>query len=89
RAMGATAGRVRRGIVGESLTLGLAGVVLGLGLAWVAARVLASGMSGIVIPEPGTFIAAGLVLTAGVAAGSWIPARRATGIAPVDALRVE
>lgn len=89
RAMGATAGRVRRGIVRESLVLGFTGVGLGLGLAWVAARVLASGMSGIVVPEPGTFVFAGLALTVGVAAGSWIPARRATGIAPVDALRAE
>lgn len=89
RAMGATAGRVRRSIVRESLVLGLAGVALGLALAWIAARILASGMDGIVIPEPGTFVVAGLVLTAGVAAGSWIPARRAAGIAPVDALRAE
>lgn len=86
-AMGATARRVRREILAESARLSLVGLALGSGLAWVAARVLAAGMSGVATPEPSTFIGVAAVLVTAVLAASWLPATRAGRVDPVDALR--
>ncbi len=88
-AVGATAGRVRSAVLRESVLLGVLGLVAGSGLAWVGTKALAAGFAGIATPTVGTVALIAGLLLAGVVGGAWIPARRATRITPVDALRVD
>lgn len=88
-ALGAEAGHVLRMIGRGALQLVAVGLVLGGLGAWIVTRLLAGSVFGFAGYEP-TAIAAmvgALVVTALVAV--WLPARRATGVAPVLALRRE
>lgn len=86
-ALGATAVSVRGAVLRESAILSLLGLALGAGLAWVAARVLASAMDGIALIEASTFVGVAALLVAAVLAATWVPASRATRVDPVMALR--
>ena len=66
-----------------------AGVVIGLLLAAAATRVIAGFLYGVEAIDPLTFVAVPLVLIAIVLAASYIPARRATKVDPLVALRYE
>lgn len=88
-AVGATAGKVLRSVLGESAVLGAIGTAIGLVLAYGAGRVLAVGMDGIAVVEASTYAAVVLLLGAAVLAATWMPATRATRIDPVEALRSE
>lgn len=83
-ALGATNGLVVRQLVGESLRMTAVGLGFGLVISPFLARALRSLLFGVEATDPATFVGAGavLVLVAGVA--SWIPARRALAIDPVD-----
>ena len=86
-AIGASSSSVARLIVMESLTLALAGCVAGgLGVAAVS-RVARSVLFGVAPEDPLTLLATAAVLLAAVLAASWLPARRATRINPVAAMR--
>jgi ABC-type antimicrobial peptide transport system permease subunit len=86
-ALGARASHVRAMIVRQSLMLVGAGVVLGLaGAAW-AGRAVESQLYGVSPMDVGSFAAAASVLGASAVIAAWIPARRATRIDPVVALR--
>jgi len=88
-ALGAQPGQVRRMILGESTLMTLAGVAAGLSVALVLVRLVKSMIFGIEPYDPVTIFACILALL-GVALGaSWIPARRASAIQPMDALRHE
>ncbi|MFF1381539.1 ABC transporter permease [Streptomyces sp. NPDC058308] len=96
RAIGAGRRQVVRSVLLEALLIGLvasaAGFLLGLGFAAVLPDVL--GTTGDTLPDGPLVIGARPVLAAlGVGVGvtvlaAWLPARRAAGIAPVEALRV-
>jgi len=87
-AIGAQAGDIFRMIIGEGLTLSLAGIALGLvGALWFgwAASSLLFGVSA---SDPLTFAAVSLLLTTVAIAACYFPARRAMTVDPTVALRV-
>lgn len=87
-ALGAAAGDVRRMVVGQGLRLALigtaVGLVLALGLTWAIRSML------LVSPFDPLALAAGVVvLSIAAAAASYLPARRATKVEPMTALRID
>jgi len=88
-ALGATPRNVLQMIVREALTLVAAGAILGLPLAFICTRVLKSMLFGVEPQDPITAVACiGVLLMAGLVAG-YLPARRASWLEPVAALRAE
>ena len=88
-ALGAETGQVRRMVVEQGLRLALVGVVVGVALAAGSARLLASLLYGVTTWDPVAFVGAPVVLTLVAVLATWIPARRASLVDPVDALRCE
>jgi putative ABC transport system permease protein len=88
-ALGAAAGEVRRQIVAQALRPALVGTIFGIAAAVVLGRVMSSALYGVVALEPGTFIGVGLLLGASALLAGYIPARRASAVDPVVALREE
>ena len=88
-ALGADAARVRALVLREGLTVAAAGMLLGLPLAILVAQAMIGVMPRIGGLDPVVFTAAPLVLGAASLAASYIPARRATAVAPAAALRGE
>jgi len=88
-ALGAQPRDVFRIIVGEGLRLALFGVGVGLVAALVLTRLLQSFLFGVSAYDPLTFIAVSLLLTLVAVAASYLPARRATHVDPMIALRYE
>jgi ABC-type antimicrobial peptide transport system permease subunit len=88
-AIGAGRGDVVRLLMRQGLGLVLAGIVIGLTLAVVAAKLAQSQLYGSGGFDVLTFAAVPLVLTAVAALAIWIPSRRASGLDPVVALRRE
>jgi putative ABC transport system permease protein len=88
-ALGAKAGHVRWLIAKEVGAMVIAGVTVGLPLAYALARLSESLLFGVRAGNPSAYML-GLGLIAAVAlAACWIPARRATGVDPLVALRYE
>jgi predicted permease len=88
-ALGASARRVARQVLGEALALVAAGTVIGLGASQLLAGVLESALYGIQASDATTF---GLVVASCALGGvllAWVPARRAARIDPMAALRAE
>jgi putative ABC transport system permease protein len=86
-ALGASGTRVRRQVVGESLRVVLAGIVIGLP-AGLALTTLIRGLLFNVKPgDPFSHLFAAVLLGALAVAATWLPARRATQADPVAALR--
>jgi putative ABC transport system permease protein len=88
-ALGANRGVMLRAVLREGMTLAIAGVVLGLGLAYGLTRVLASLLFGVKANDAVAFAAVAGILTLAAFAAAFIPARRATHIDPAIALRYE
>jgi len=88
-ALGASPRQILWIIARESLMLSIAGVVLGLPLAIVGARLLRSFLFGLAPEDPLALLLAVLGTCAVVVVGSVIPARRATHVDPLVALRYE
>jgi putative ABC transport system permease protein len=65
------------------------GVALGLAAALVFARLLAGNLYGITSSDPGTFVTVSLLLVLVSLAACYVPARRATRVDPMIALRYE
>ena len=86
-ALGAGSGTVLRMIVFQGMKLVSAGVILGLGAAYGMTRLLGSLLYGVKATDPATFAAVTVVVMVVAAAATFVPARRASAIAPSDALR--
>ena len=88
-AIGADAGRVRRMILWQGLRLTIAGIVLGGLLSMAAVRVLRAWMYEMSVYDAPTFAAVVVLLCVVALIASWLPARRASRVDPVLALRTE
>ena len=88
-AIGATSTSVLRRIVGQGAMLALVGLAIGTVGALYATRALSSQLFGVSPKDPATFVSvAGVLLFVAIAA-SYLPARRATRVDPLMALREE
>jgi putative ABC transport system permease protein len=88
-ALGAQRSDVLKLAVGQGLKLVLIGIVIGLAAAFVLTRVMSSLLFGVSATDPATFMIISLVLIGVAVVASFIPARRATKIDPMVALRYE
>jgi predicted permease len=88
-ALGAGTGDMLTMIVRQGMLLAGIGLVLGLGAAYGLTRVLAGLLFGVKTTDPITYATVALVLTSVALFASYIPARRATKIDPLIALRYE
>jgi len=88
-ALGARRGAVLSLVLGRGLLLTLAGVAIGVVGALGLTRLLSGLLFNVSVTDPATFVAVALLLAATAAAASYIPARRATRVDPLVALRAE
>jgi putative ABC transport system permease protein len=88
-ALGARSGDILGLVVKEGLLLAAGGVVLGAALALVAGRTLQSLLLGVSPLDWATFLPAMAITLAMTLAGSLLPAIRAAGVDPIQALRAE
>jgi predicted permease len=88
-AMGARSADVTGMVVRQGMRLALAGLALGTGAALAVTRAVGSMLIGVNAMDPATFGTATLFLLPVALAATWLPARRATRIDPMTALRQE
>jgi putative ABC transport system permease protein len=88
-ALGASRGKVVGMILKEGMALALSGLGLGLVGAYFVGRALESGLYGVGKLDASAIVAVASVLFAAAMLASWIPARRAASVEPMQALRSE
>jgi predicted permease len=88
-ALGAEYSDVRNMIVFQGMRLALVGVVIGLGSAFGLTKLIASLLYGVQARDPMVFVGVPLLLIVVALLAVWLPARRATRVSPMDALRSE
>lgn len=88
-ALGADSGRVLRSVLGRAMALVGLGVALGAAGALLLARTVSGLLFGVSAADPATFVLVSLALLLTAALAGYLPARRATKVDPVQALRRE
>jgi len=88
-ALGANAAQIVRLIVSQGLTLTALGLALGLGLAFAGTRLLSVVLYDVSATDALTFIGISLLLASVALLACWLPARQATKVDPMIALRCE
>jgi putative ABC transport system permease protein len=88
-ALGAQSGDVLRLVVREGMAVGLGGIALGLVASIAASRALSALLFGVASRDPVTFGVVAILLSGVALLASYIPARRASRVAPMEALREE
>jgi predicted permease len=88
-ALGAQASTLRNMVIRQGMALALMGIVIGIGGAFWLTRFLTSFLFGVKTLDPIAFVATSLMLGAVALLSIWIPARRATRVDPMTALRLE
>jgi ABC-type antimicrobial peptide transport system permease subunit len=86
-ALGARPGDVQRQVLREALVSAAIGGVLGCGLAALAARLLETELFGVSAADPAAFAGSATILFVTALAAAWAPARFASRIDPMEALR--
>jgi putative ABC transport system permease protein len=88
-ALGAQAANVLRMVLHEGVLAAAAGLGLGLMGALILARLMSTLLFGVKVDDPLTFFAVGLMIAAVAVLASYVPARRASKVDPMAALRYE
>ena len=88
-ALGATPGKVMRMVLKESLWLVLAGIGFGLSAALAVTRPISSRLFGVGSTDPPTIVVVSLLILVVAAAAALVPARKASSVDPMIALRHE
>jgi putative ABC transport system permease protein len=88
-ALGAPAANVKNMVVRQGMALAIVGVVVGLAFAFVLARLITAFLFGVTARDPSVFIGVPLLLGAVAFFAVWLPARRASRVDPIIALRYE
>ncbi len=88
-ALGARTGDVLKMVLRQGLKLTAMGLLIGLAAAYALTRYMQSLLFGVKATDPLTFAAISLLLVAVALLACWLPARRATEVDPLEALRTE
>jgi ABC-type antimicrobial peptide transport system permease subunit len=86
-ALGATPGDVRALVVGEGMRVTAVGLAVGLAGAYAAARLIRGQLYEVSVDDPLVYAAVVLLTVVVATAATWVPARRATEVDPVLAIR--
>jgi putative ABC transport system permease protein len=88
-ALGAAPANVAGMIVRQGGIVALAGIMVGLIVAWAGSRLIASLLYGIGPRDPAVFSVTALMLLGVTLLACWLPARRAARLSPIEALRAD
>lgn len=88
-ALGAKRTQIARMVLREALLLAILGLAIGLPASFGASRLIASELYGLKPDDPGTLLAASFILGAIATIAAYLPARRASRVDPMIALRYE
>jgi ABC-type antimicrobial peptide transport system permease subunit len=88
-AIGASAGDVQKSVLVQTVRLAAVGVTIGGIASWVLAQGLGGLLFGITATDPTTFVGMVLILGSVALVAGYLPARRASRIDPMSALRAD
>ncbi len=88
-ALGASANTIARLVLRDGVWLIVTGLLLGVGIALTTTRALSALLHGVGASDPLTFVATGAGVGLVALVATYVPARRATRVDPVDALRMD
>jgi ABC-type antimicrobial peptide transport system permease subunit len=88
-ALGAQAGQVKNMVVLQGMRLALAGILVGIATAFGLTRFLEAFLFGVETRNPLVFVGVPLLLALVALLAAWLPARQASRIDPIIALRAE